>query len=165
MRFRIIILAILILTGIMDSVAQKTTRKGLKRLQTEVVAEETVELDTIRYPGDNLSLSGYEKPLRSRKETLHVTNNLPFDIVELQFNIIYVDYKGEELHSRKVKLIQNLPAFATQLVSFPTWDIQNRFYYRNGPVPKSDAYPYDIMMSVDWIVCREKNKNQESQTL
>ena len=147
------LLIILLISCCSVVTAQKTTRKGLKTQQPEksgIVV--TAVVDTLFHLDSDIVISGYEKPLLSRKESFHLTNNTTADIVETIADITYKDYKGQELHKRKVSIKAEVPSKSTRLLSFPSWDIQNRFYYAGGPVPRREAYPYDVEIEITAVI-------------
>lgn len=146
------IIIIFIIAGFPFLVAQKTTRKNLKPIEREKVQSVKSDSDTIFDTGEKLIFSGYEKPLRSRKETVHLTNNSEFDISEISLILNYFDYRGEELHSRSVNIKCDSPAGSTRLLSFPSWDVQNRFYYAQGPAPRNEAYQFSVEIVPVWII-------------
>lgn len=133
--------------------AQRTTRKGLKLEVIELPVEGDINKpDTLKLPGDLVRISGYEKPLSSKRESFHLTNNSKNDIIETIAIISYLDYQKRELHKRTVKIKADIPAGSTRLLTFPSWDTQNRFYYEGGPVPRKEAYPYSVNVTISHIV-------------
>lgn len=132
--------------------AQKTTRRGLKSAGEREAATVTLPADTLWQPGNLLTASGYDKPLTSRKESLHLTNNGDDRVVAVGLTIVYTDFRGDELHKRSLSVKCDVPPHATRLVTFPSWDVQNSFYYEGSAKPRRQAYPYGITLTVDYIV-------------
>ena len=60
--------------GLDGSFGSAHNTSPLKARTVEVV-DSTVRLDSVAFPGKLVVVSGYEKPLRSTREALHVTNN------------------------------------------------------------------------------------------
>lgn len=128
--------------------AQKTTRRALKT--TRVVASDTIDItsDTIRNPAGLIEIYGYDKPLNSGKETFHATNNSDLSINTITVDITYFDYLHRELHRRTATVRHDIPPGATRLLSLPSWDVQNSFYYIHGPTPRRKAFPFDVTIEV-----------------
>lgn len=156
-RRAIIVVFLALLTSVTTAEGQKTTRRGLKAAEQTAVTDDSlgIQSDTIRNPVDILTASGYDKPLTSRKESLHLTNNGDARIVAVGLTITYTDFRGTELHKRTVNLKCDVPPHATRLVTFPSWDVQNSFYYEGSTKPRRQAYPYGITLTADYIVTRD----------
>lgn len=157
---KVVALILFMLLGVATVDAQRTTRHRLKVETSEPVdtlSQLFEELDTLRLPGDLVSVSGYEKPLMSRRESFHLTNASEYDIVELTAVISYLDFQDKELHKREVNIIADVPAGSTRLLTFPSWDTQNMFYFDGGPVPRRQAYPYHIALTISEILVRAVN--------
>ena len=94
--------------------------------------------DTIPSPApETVRLSGYDKPLGSRVESLFVSNRLDRDIIALEITLTYRDLQGRTLHE------------ATRRIQFPSWDTQNSFYYRHSRRPRTaNVTPYDVTCTV-----------------
>lgn len=133
--------------------AQKTTRKGLRAVaetpenaRTETTASDTIVPDSSACP---ISVAGYDKPLRSSRETFFITNRTPHDILGLRMRIEYSDIHGRTLHQRELFIPIDLPSGATRQASVKSWDVQKSFHYRLSPKPKrSDGTAYDVKCSV-----------------
>lgn len=96
-----------------------------------------------------ISLAGYDKPLTASRETIHATNHFKDSTISsVSLLIVYLDYQNRELHRRQVDLNIDLPAGQTQLISFPTWDLQRSFYYQKSTRPRRAAAPYDVKISL-----------------
>lgn len=148
--FLIAALCLLSATGIAN--AQRTTRRPLRvRQAAEAVTDSTMRLplDTILSPGTLVIVSGYEKPLRSLRETMHVTNlDSLRPLKSLSVDIVYLDVDSVQVHHRQLDLDCDIPPGETKMIAFRSWDVQNRFYYIGGPEPRSDAYPFSIRLNV-----------------
>lgn len=98
---------------------------------------------------DSLILAGYDKPLRSRRETMFVTNRTGRRLTRLFLSIRYCDTSGRQLHQRIVETGVDIPSGETRMISFPSWDRQLTFVYIHSEQPvRSRATPYDIKVTV-----------------
>ncbi len=149
-HFLIAALCLLSVSGI--SHAQRTTRRPLRAPKAVVAVTDSAArpmLDTIFSPGALVAVSGYEKPLRSLRETMHVTNlDTLRPLKSISVNIVYLDVDSSQVHHRRLQLDCDIPPGETKMLSFRSWDVQNRFYYKGGPKPRSAAYPFSIRLSV-----------------
>lgn len=98
-----------------------------------------------------LSLYGYDKPLRSRRETLFISNNTGHDINAVSLSIQYIDSKGRRFHDVSRRVRADIPAGSTRCVDFPSWDTQQSFYYVGSRRPRSAGTPYDVRISADTV--------------
>lgn len=145
-------------------IADNTLRgKGLKSVPEALNPAMTInvsspELDTVREPENSLIvLSGYDKPLRTSRETMLVTNNAPRETRSLAFTITYLDMDGRQLHERTDTLKASIPAGETRMVKFSTWDTQHSFYYHLGQRPRTARVtPYSIRARVNFVVLQMK---------
>ncbi len=115
-------------------------------LKPSYVTDKDIVPDTVFNPsGQQITLSGYDKPLNSSKETMLVTNNTDRTISSLRMEITYMDLSGRELHSATVDIDTSIPAGRTKKIVFPSWDTQLSFYYHLGKKPRTDnVTPYTI---------------------
>lgn len=106
--------------------------------------------DTIPSPApETVRLSGYDKPLGSRVESLFVSNRLDRDIIALEITLTYRDLQGRTLHEATRRVRADIPAAATRRIQFPSWDTQNSFYYRHSRRPRTaNVTPYDVTCTV-----------------
>ncbi len=113
-------------------------------------ARPTAAFDTVRNVGrDDLRLSGYDKTLNSRVESLFVSNRLDRDITEIELRITYSDLKGRMLHKAVRRIRAIVPAGETRRVEFPSWDRQNTFYYHKGRAPRTrNVTPFKVTCEV-----------------
>lgn len=133
---------------------QRTTMTGrLSGSQPAVTVAATVPADTVTTGIDSiLRLSGYDKPLAASRETLHARNlSDSLTVTFIKLSVKYLDHAGRELHRREVTLHNTISPGTTELVSFPTWDIQRSFFYIRSVEPRRQATPYDISITVDSI--------------
>ena len=129
---------------------QRTTMTGRLRVQPVATDTAAVTADTITAGLDNIvRLSGYDKPISASRETLHATNlSDSLTITGMTLEIFYLDNAGRELHRRTVMLHNTIHPATTELVSFPTWDLQRSFYYRRSVAPRRQATPYDVKVTI-----------------
>ncbi|MCM1450159.1 MAG: hypothetical protein NC082_07435 [Clostridiales bacterium] len=103
-----------------------------------------------------LGLSGYDKPISANRETVHVTNlSDSLTVTGFEMEILYLDRQGRELHRRFVTVNETIETGHTEMVSFPTWDLQRSFYYRLSVKPRRQATPYDVRCSVRNVFYRK----------
>ncbi|MBO4995076.1 MAG: hypothetical protein J6C78_03830 [Muribaculaceae bacterium] len=142
----ILILLVMSICGI-TAIADRTTRRGLKLRANAATTVKEATYDTLTLAPDQsmIRLSGYDKPLRSRHETMFVSNNSPDTIFGLSIDITYLDTNNRTLHSRNVAIDCCMPPSSTQIIKFKSWDVQNAFYYKLSPKPtRSSGTPYDV---------------------
>lgn len=146
MRF---LFTILLIASALCASADKTTRKGLKADRLKVQTEKTDSIDTFKPSPGMIRLSGYDKPLRSYKESIYVTNASRRNLSYINLEITYLDEAGRQLHKRNIKLNVNIPAGETRQVIFSSWDKQRNLYYiKSGKPRRSDGTPYSISAEV-----------------
>lgn len=140
MRF-IVLLIISFLS--LSVAADNTTRKKLHR--TEKYDSTEMRSDTVTLTKEAVRLSGYEKPLRSTKESVFLTNQSDKKLVYVKLLLDYYDEDGRQLHQREVELNCDVPAHETRQLIFPSWDKQKTFYYYLSSKPKSAlGTPYKV---------------------
>lgn len=150
------LLILAILASILPLAAQRTTRS---KLRPEPVADHSETsaaptVDTVVPTEAHLvDLNGYDKPLRSRRETFFTTNNGEREVCALAYTIKYYDTAGRMLHSASHHSATSIPPTETRQLSIRSWDAQNAFYYRLSTAPErvAQATPYDVRITVDTI--------------
>lgn len=147
------IITILFVALALMAVAQNTLRKGL---QPETAAGQksggSAATDTVTEITDNLiDINGYDKPLRSRRETFFVTNNGDRPLAGIAFTLTYLDSKSRQLHKASHNVATDIPAGETRQIGIRSWDTQQAFYYTRSEVPvrASQATPFDVTITVD----------------
>ncbi len=152
---------LLLLSAAHNAHADNTLRGKLKvdpRIATTAPKTDTIapphRLDTITTVArTDVRLSGYDKPLNSRKETLIVSNRLNRDITALKIHLVYKDTAGRTLHETEREIRADIPAGATRLIQFPSWDKQNTFFYVKGRRPRvANVTPFDVTCTITHIV-------------
>jgi len=144
--------AFLIMTLVVASaLGQRTTRPKLK---LEQWAEATVDADTVARA--SIAVSGYEKTLKSTKESLLATNQGTDTVAVIGITIDYLDMEGRQLHRRALRLTSADPMAPgqTRQFEFKSWDAQRVWYYRlSEPArTKGQATPYDVKVNVDYAL-------------
>lgn len=153
-KFVYLLVMILSLTAL----AQNTTRRNLQPVPaTPSAPAPAITYDTIVGPRAHLlDLNGYDKPLRSRRETFFATNNSSAPVTSIAFTINYYDQSRRMLHSASQRVSVDIPVGETRQVSLRSWDEQQAFYYIHSAVPTraGQATPYDVTITVDTIFTR-----------
>ena len=155
---RLTVIAALLLPILLAALPLRADRTLRGRLRTDAAAmagqpesdSARLRFDTIRTPRpEEVRLSGYDKPLASRVESLFVTNGLNRDICGLEIILTYTDLQGRTLHEATRRIRTDVPAGTTRRVQFPSWDTQNSFYYRHSRRPRTaNVTPYDVTCRV-----------------
>ena len=98
--------------------ADKTLRGKLRTAATakseNVPPAAETAFDTICAPAaDRVRLSGYDKPLGSRVESLFVSNSLGTGISEIEITLDYTDMQGRTLHQAVRRVRADIPSGTT----------------------------------------------------
>lgn len=145
---------IILLTA--PAVNGEKTLRGKLRPNPEMVTnkggkvDRQAVFDTVRVTSQtDIRLSGYDKPLNSRKESLFVTNHLSRDITAIELRLNYTDMSDRQLHETTRIIRADIPAGATRRVDFQSWDKQNSFYYHRSRQPRStNVTPFKVSCTV-----------------
>ena len=133
----------------------RATRTGLHPANQEAAAEPADSFVTMTPADGDITLSGYDKPLRSSVESMFVTNHTSDTLTALRLDCTYTDLRGRELHTRSVDADIELLPGATRQITFPSWDRQHSFYYHRSQKPRrAAAAPYDFKCRVTSITVR-----------
>lgn len=128
--------------------ADDTTRRG--RLKPVAGAfdstrEAPAPPDTLTLADGNVTVGGYDKPLRSDRETMFLTNHTGATLAAVELEIVYTTADGRELHRRRVWARCGIPPGATRKIDLRSWDVQHSFYYLRGVTPRRNRVtPYDV---------------------
>lgn len=153
---RIFLLALLLVFAVVPSMADKTTRRGLKPEQKPVESTDTVYYEEVAdFPDSCIVLTGYDKPLNANKESVFIINGLEYDIEGISVTITYLDKSGRQFTTREVDINIHIPTGETRQAYFPTWDRQNSFYYVRSRRPRAQATPYTITCRVTKVLKRK----------
>ncbi|MBD5347193.1 MAG: hypothetical protein HDR92_08725 [Bacteroides sp.] len=123
-----------------------TTRPRLERLYT-AVEDSAAQLSLPSTLLDSIKLRGYDKPLRSRRESMFVTNATDVSISHIRLKLSYYDMDGRQLHGVEVDIDTDIPAGTTRHISFPSWDTQLTFVYHRSQ-RSGHGVPYRIKAAV-----------------
>lgn len=136
------LLALLIIC--LSASADKTTRKNLR--VKKIAAQETIAAaDTVVLSPGMAALAGYDKPLRSNKESIYLTNATRRRLTYIEIEFTYLDESGRQLHKRIVSQQVDIPAGETRQLTFASWDKQRNMYYTLSGKPRtSNGTPYSI---------------------
>ena len=145
-------LILLLMTGpaVMAQNYLRHVPAAAKRTQTRAV-QPTIQYDTITAPpADSIALSGFEKPLRSVRESLFVTNHTCRPLTGVILEVSYFDMHGNLLHRATREASVTLPAGETRRIELPSFDRQQLFYYHQSPLPRGavQATPFDVKVRV-----------------
>ncbi|MDE6277916.1 MAG: hypothetical protein K2M06_07395 [Muribaculaceae bacterium] len=156
MKSLVLALGILLLPCLASySSAQRTTRGNLRAVPESTAAAAAAPTgEAIVSPGtETFKITGYDKPLRSRRETFFATYNGQGEAVGIALTITYLDEDGRQLHRRSVSVPCEVPSGETRNLSMPSWDTQQSFYFVRSSVPVrvAQATPYDVKISVDTV--------------
>ena len=110
--------------------------------------------DTLRNPSrDSIQASGYDKPLRTNRETLLITNATARRLSGLALTLTYTDLQGRQLHRRTDTLHTDIPSGHTRMLRLATWDTQQSYYYHRSRCPRTaNVTPYDVTCHIDFIL-------------
>lgn len=151
---RIALFILLVITSVCSADCRRTTRRGLRPEPVES-RETVVAGDTIAVAEDDFTLAGFEKPLRSRRESFFVTNNTDRDIISLRVRLIYYDLDDRMLDTRTVDAAVDVAPGETSRVYIRAWDLQDVFYYYRSARPRSGvATPFKVSVTVTGAVAK-----------
>lgn len=131
-----------------NSMSRKLRPEPEGTAQTVRAAFDTVAISS----RDSVRFYGYEKTLRSNRETMFVSNTGAREIGAIYFSISYFDTSGRLLHRARHRRHISIPAGETRRLDIPSWDKQFTFYYTGSPKPRVSAIPYTISISADTLL-------------
>lgn len=152
---RLLIMFFILAAGYLHACAHtKTTRHNLKAARHATVSADASKLTPAT---DSLTISGYDKPLRSGQETLFVTNHSRSEISLVSVTITYTSVNGEMLHQRSINIPCAIPEGETRQLAFRSWDKQQAYYHHTTRViPRSPkAIPYRAEIRVNGAIFRD----------
>ena len=143
-----------VITGIISSVfAQKVVTTRHKLIPAYQVDKITiVTSDTLLNTDNLLYICGYEKALRSSRETIFIHNPTDSVIDHISLTIQYLDTSGRMIHKRSLSHDVDIPPKETRRYDIPSWDTQKSYYYIQGDRPRKTATPYDVSIAPDTII-------------
>lgn len=151
---RVALLILLVITSVCAADCRRTTRRGL-RPEPVVPSETVAEGDSVDVAEGDFTVAGFEKPLRSRRESFFVTNNTDRDIISLRVRLIYYDLDDRMLDTRTVDAAVDVASGETSRVYIRAWDLQDVFYYYRSARPRSGvATPFKVSVTVTGAVAK-----------
>lgn len=143
-----------VITGIFSSIfAQKVVTTRHKLIPVYQVDKNTfVTSDTLLNTDNLLYICGYEKALRSSRETIFIHNPTDSVIDHISLTIQYLDTSGRMIHKRSLSHDVDIPPKETRRYDIPSWDTQKSYYYIQGDRPRKTATPYDVSIATDTII-------------
>lgn len=104
-------------------------------------------------PADSLTLSGFEKPLRAKTETMFLTNNMAETVDYIDIEITYQDIDGRMLHKASYGIEMTVPPGETRIFEIPSFDRNQIYYYFLSPVPpRAEATPFRVAVDLRYAV-------------
>lgn len=138
---------------------RRTTRP---RLRPEVSAEAAADTAAavpavecvVAAAAHEVVLSGYDKPLRSRRESVFATNADSLRTVcQIWLTATYYDLSDRMLHRRSASVDCTLPPRQTRRLEMPSWDTQCSFYYYlSEPPVRAAGIPYKVTLAIDSLL-------------
>lgn len=130
--------------------AERTTRRGLR---PKNVAETVVVVaDTVVPDSGKVVISGFDKPLRSSRETFFVSNHYDRPISSIAVQLAYFDMDGRRLHASDKVIHCSIPPGETRQLSVKAWDSQHSFYYHLSVKPRRDrATPFMVKHRIVYV--------------
>ncbi|MBD5191833.1 MAG: hypothetical protein HDS88_02980 [Bacteroidales bacterium] len=130
------------------SAAQRTTRTHLRPKQHQKTDTLPGQVHIIPDTAD-FTIAGFNKPLNSLRETFHFSNHLGRTVTELFITVNYYDTSERQLHRQSRHIRWQIPPGETSLISYPSFDRQQSFYYHLSRQPRVKATPFLVTISVD----------------
>ena len=134
------LLAVCAATAIVSSADGKNTRRRLIKPSRRPVLTTTptpIPTDTITditQINTILKISDYQKTVRSRVESMLLTNLSATDTIKaVTIDLNYTDAEGRQLNRRELTLTVTVPPGETRHASSTSWDRQQLFYYHLTP--------------------------------
>ena len=120
--------------------AKRTTRSKLNPPETTVELAGAVKVE----PG-MITIDKYDKPLRSRYESMFVTNHTPATVTSVRVRLDYISMEGDTIHEAVRLLKCSLPPNSTRRLTFSSWDKQlTLYYYLTDKPSRLKGTPYKI---------------------
>lgn len=161
---RVIIAAAMTVLATAACMARKPHHPSPGRQERKAAASITTHTacDTVNIADtDSVTVSGFEKAQKASRESMMLTNNTAREFSSLRLEITYTDMKGRMLHKAIHDVAEAIPPGETRIVSVPSFDRQNLFYYHLSPMQAraTQATPYDVKVRVLHI-CYPKSSEQ-----
>ncbi len=147
MKPLVIIATLTVIAAALPSEAQRSTRQRLKSAPA-AAATANAPYDTIFTEADStaFAFSGYEKTLRSTRESFYVSNHTDSVIDRITVEVTYLDMQGRMLDRRTADIDITIEPSETRKAELRSWDSQKVMYYYRSPKPRSSAQatPYKL---------------------
>ena len=149
-----IVCIVVFLTMALAIAAQNYTRPLTHSAKKSAQRREIVAVcDTVVPSFDSVIVSGFEKPLRSMRESMFVSNATSRDINSIDLTIDYLDMKGRGLHQATHSVDIEIPAGETRRIEVRAFDRSSLFYYHLSPVPPraKHATPFNVKVTIKYV--------------
>lgn len=124
---------------------------------------DTITCDTVVATAGQITVSGYDKPLRSYGESFFVTNATRQRLSAVILDIQYLDLQERQLHNRRATVAADIPAGETRRVDISSWDKRQTFYYHLGPKPRTRGVtPFAVRITPVAFVVRRPAEPADS---
>lgn len=132
---------------------QHALRQG-RLLKTELTS--ATESAMRPHTDSTVTVAGFEKALRSKRETMFVTNHSRDTITALWLTADYTDTLGRQLHRQSRPINVDLPPGQTRRIEQPSFDRDGMFYYYQTPPARSTtaATPFKVTVHIDSLKTR-----------
>lgn len=94
---------------------------------------------------DQIIFSGFDKTIKSSKESFFIKNNTDRALKGVVVSIDYRMPDGRQLTKRLLRLVCDIPAGETRKVDIPTFDIQHSYYYLRSAAPKKGGNAFEVI--------------------
>lgn len=143
--------------------ADNTLRRNTRVDIAPVAGADTIASDTVVATAGQITVSGYDKPLRSYGESFFVTNATRQRLSAVILDIQYLDLQGRQLHNRRATVAADIPAGETRRVDISSWDKRQTFYYHLGPKPRTRGVtPFTVRITPVAFVIRRAAEAADS---
>lgn len=136
-------------TGKHNSYAVSKTAEQVQKVDTALVEE---------FANKYIILAGFDKTVESAYESLFLSNNSNDTLTSISLNIRYSMPDGRALTASDHTIDCTIPPHETRQISFPSWDKQKSFYYKNSRHPaRRQATPFTVNIKVTGISLKNSN--------
>lgn len=131
-------------------------KKGASAVSSPSVDKERYSpYDTVGEPSrDSIAVAGFEKTLRSTRESMYVTNHTADTVMALGLSITYTDTDDRMLHRALHEVSVEIPPAETRLIDVASFDRQGLYYYYLSipPAKARRATPFKAKAKVVYFV-------------
>lgn len=123
-----------------DVWGRRTTRRKLNAPAREVGMAGGIPADTFM-----IAVGKYDKPLRSRFESVFLTNLTDSAVTALSLNLTYISMQGDTIHQALRTFDYPIPPHSTRRLTFSSWDKQlTLYYYLTDKPSRLRGTPYKV---------------------